>query len=110
MHIRRSAIKKTKETLDSSENDVQLIHETPNIIPVVLECRDCNLIFENEYHQKEHFITTHLQTKVSRLRNESIERQIKQEIISIASYDLPEGQQILINYKDARNMTNIINQ
>ena len=32
-----SSSKKTKETLDSSENDVQLIHETPNIIPVVLD-------------------------------------------------------------------------
>ena len=85
-----------------------MIHKTPNLIPVILECRDCNLTFENEYHQKEHFINTHLPTKVSRLRDESIELQIKQEIISMASKDLPERQQILVDYKDAQNITKLI--
>ena len=42
--------------------------------------------------------------------DESIERQIKQELISIGSNDLPEGQQILMTYKDARNLTNLINE
>ena len=80
-----SECKKRKEALDLSEFDLELIHEIPNIKPVVMECRDCRVIFENEFEQKTHFITEHLQTKVSRLRDESIERQIKQELISIGS-------------------------
>ena len=105
-----SECKKRKEDLDLSELDVELIHEIPNMKPMVMECRDCKVIFENEFEQKTHIITEHLQTKVSGLRDESIERQIKQELISIGSNDLPEGQQILMTYKDAHNVTNLINE
>ena len=105
-----SECKKRKEDLDLSELDVELIHEIPNMKPMVMECRDCKVIFENEFEQKTHFITEHLQTKVSRSRDESIERQIKQELISIGSKDLPEGQQILMTYKDAHNVTHLINE
>ena len=105
-----SECKKRKEDLDLSELDVELIHEIPNMKSTVMEYRDCMIIFDNEFEQKNHFITQHLQTKVSRSRDESIERQIKQELISIGSKDLPEGQQILMTYKDAHNVSHLLNE
>ena len=69
----------------SSEFDIEFIQELPNNKHVVMECQECGIIFENEFEQKNHFITEHLESKVSKSRHESIDRQIKKELISIGS-------------------------
>ena len=80
------------------EPEIELIQELQNIKPSVMECKECGVIFEHEFDQKNHFITEHLKSKVSKSRDESIELQIKQELISM-------GSSFQMTCKDARNVT-----
>ena len=80
------------------EPEIELIQELQNIKPFVMECKECGVIFDHEFEQKTHFITEHLKSKVSSSRDESIELQIKQELISI-------GSSFQMTCKDARNVT-----
>ena len=95
--------------LKESENEVEIIYNPPNLNQFnQFECPDCNIPFDNEQLQKDHYINNLLTSKVSRARDDSLELQIKQELISMGSKDLPQRQQVHVDYKDAELITKLI--